>query len=335
MWCSKGQASPQRWRSSFFVDDPLPPEPKAGPDNISPGFSSDPIPFSRHNILVIHLASYWISSVASRLRYSITAVHLLYMLATKYLGFEMVFTPMCFSKDNLPPIHSLYLFLSHHTLSPASHTLPLPVFVSSHSLSPCCAPVNSFPPAWWTSCWWWLRIEVILGVILGIAHIDLLTNALGPPTLCWFLFLLLVISMMRLPLGWHFTCIDLLTSALGPQSLCWFLFLPLVSLPHACLAILLGTLTLTFFVVKMSASSLPLSAGSFPWTPTGCLHVLLYCCCEAHLRLSDSLHWCACLIKLLAKLPTPFSSIANHVTISLFWMNDCRVTRGGLELGCE
>ena len=106
-----------------------------------------PIPFSHHNILVIHLASYWISSVASRLRYSITAVHLLYMLATIYLGFEMVFTPMCFSKDNLPPIHSLYLFLSHHTLSPASHTLPLPVFVSSHSLSPCCAPVNSFPPA--------------------------------------------------------------------------------------------------------------------------------------------------------------------------------------------
>ena len=47
---------------------------------------------------------------------------------------------------------------------------------------------------------------------------------------------------------------------------------------------------------------LPLSAGSFPWTPTGCLHVLLYCCCEAHLRLSDSLHWCVCLIKLLAKL---------------------------------
>ena len=221
MWCSKGQASPQRWRSSFFVDDPLPPEPKAGPDNISPGFSSDPIPFSHHNILVIHLASYWISSVASRLRYSITAVHLLYMLATKYLGFEMVFTPMCFSKDNLPPIHSLYLFLSHHTLSPASHTLALPVFVSSHSLSPCCAPVNSFPPAWWTSCWWWLRIVVIPGVILGIAHIDLLTNALGPPSLCWFLFLLLVISMMRLPLGWQFTCIDLLTSALGPQSLCW------------------------------------------------------------------------------------------------------------------
>ena len=39
---------------------------------------------------------------------------------------------------------------------------------------------KQLPPAWWTSCLWWLRIEVIPGVILGIAHIDLLTNALAP-----------------------------------------------------------------------------------------------------------------------------------------------------------